>query len=458
MPIRSHVDPTLFVIFLHIDEQEYGEEFRALVRSLRPTKGTNVQSLFAALNDRQRRTMAHERYHFWQGLRLPFLHTYATITLRSAFLGVREMARTASDWRNWMDLGAIVNGFDRLDSSFDIAGDPSGKLVFGQQRFSAYDLALEFSAKEMLECAASIFDYHGACETRAEISDPVQFKRWRKRHPAYLRIYDFLAGFLELDRLSLRVLLPLINASFQTSFPERAFAELTARMWRTFVQPGHEAEKFLAQNEPCRWPEMFGGWLTELEYDCPYGSTPDEINFDDGKFYYMDPKQWLGGTLGGGLQHPFLGPLAQEWQKRAQSTPGLEFYLDFPGYASNPQAHEFAFAAEPQLRVIRVFVDDGPDKVFSVGDGLVKPAFLHGFFAQFSDSEFRGFVLDMLAAYGAFRRATGAHMTDVARTCHHTDCPHFEANYCNSYPLIPERFEDCGFPNRLRLWIEGNRR
>src|ERR1700756_3052774 len=99
MHIRSHLDPTLFVIFLHINAKEYDEEFRALARSLNPGRGTNLQPLLDALKEREQRTLAHERYHFWQGLRLPFLHLYATTTLRTYFLGARELARMTEDWR-----------------------------------------------------------------------------------------------------------------------------------------------------------------------------------------------------------------------------------------------------------------------------------------------------------------------------------------------------------------------
>jgi len=74
MRIRSHLDPTLFVIFLHIDTRSYDAEFRALARSLRAARGTDLSPLFDVLRERERRIMAHERFHFWQGLRLPFLH------------------------------------------------------------------------------------------------------------------------------------------------------------------------------------------------------------------------------------------------------------------------------------------------------------------------------------------------------------------------------------------------
>jgi hypothetical protein len=229
-------------------------------------------------------------------------------------------------------------------------------------------------------------------------------------------------------------------------------------MWGTFARPEGDSATFLAQKEPCRWPEVFQGWLAKLDYDYPPGSHPEEINLDKSEFYYLAPDVWIGSSLGGGVRHPFLGPLAAEWLERAKTVPGLEFYLDQPGYVSNEQAHRFAWDAEPQLRIVRVFMEGSSDRVFPLGDGLVGPAFHDEAFSKLSASEFRGFILDALASYGAFRRATGAQMTEAARTCYHGDCPHFKMNYCNSYPIVPQYFEKCGFPQRLDKWVEANRR
>jgi hypothetical protein len=42
MSIRSHLDPTLFVIFLHINAKDYDKEFQDLVRSTGWGPGTDV--------------------------------------------------------------------------------------------------------------------------------------------------------------------------------------------------------------------------------------------------------------------------------------------------------------------------------------------------------------------------------------------------------------------------------
>jgi hypothetical protein len=111
--------------------RRYDEEFRALARSLRAARGTGLSPLFDALSERERRIFAHERYHFWQGLRLPFVHLYALLTLRTAFLGAGKLAKVEPDWRRWHECGVTPRGFDRLDLPFHLAGNRSGRLTFG---------------------------------------------------------------------------------------------------------------------------------------------------------------------------------------------------------------------------------------------------------------------------------------------------------------------------------------
>lgn len=450
MRIRSHLDPTLFVTFLHVDASQYDEDFRRLARSFKRAKGTNLKPLYDALRERETRIFDHERYHFCQGLRLPFLHIYALLTLRHVFDGLECLAGVAKDWREWPNIGAGVTGFGRLDHSFHMGANRSGQIAIGPTAFSDYDFTLKFSPKEMLECAASIFDYQMSCNRVHEPSDPDLFRRWCKRNPAYTRLFDFLKDYLACDRIALRSILPLLNAAFHTSVPERGFAELASRVWHASRGPNAYGAAFLAQSEPCRWHEVFQEDLARIKYDYPFGETPNTLDLEDGNFYYLDPERWLGAQFRAGIQHPFLGPLATEWQKRAKDVAGLDSYLDMPRYVDNKEARQFAQSAEPSLQILRIFMDDGSDQTFAIGSGLTKAAF--GDKAVGEDTGRA--AVDILAAYGAFRRAFNLPMTEAARTCHLSDCPHFENNLCNCYPMIPDRFEDCGFPIRMQNWVE----
>ena len=51
--------------------------------------------------------------------------------------------------------------------------------------------------------------------------------------PSVRGTIEIAAQFLGSESLAIRALLPLINAAFHTTLPERAFAELLARLWGT---------------------------------------------------------------------------------------------------------------------------------------------------------------------------------------------------------------------------------
>lgn len=454
MRFRSHLDPTTFVTFIHVDGTAYGSEFEKHARSLQQKRGEDGSELFAMLRDKERRVMAHERYHVWQGLRLPFLYIYALLTYSAAVTGFIKYAQITHDWRTWPNISIQQRLFNRLDKPFWIYVNPEkGELAYGSERQDGYQLEVHITTKEMLETSASINDFQTWQEDRKHIVDPVHFSRWRKRNPAYLKLYDFFAKFVGSEQLALRTLIPLINASFHTSIPEKALAELLARMWARLREPNGEYSAFLEQSEPCRWSDLFHGWLKELEYTTPFGETPDLVDLDYEHFYYMSGGTWLGSRLAGEMTHPFLGPLALEWEALSKTVPGLTYYLDYPIYVTNEDAHNLAFNTDRQTRIFRFFFEDQHDRVFTIGDSNLGSVFLSHGFAKMDQSDFRGFVVDTLAAYGAFRRASGIQLTEAGRTCYHADCPHYTDNFCNSYPLIPEKFEDCGFEERLTSWI-----
>jgi hypothetical protein len=456
MRIRSHLDPTLFIIFLHIDASKYDEDFRALVRSLKAEKGVDISAVFEAFSNREHRTKRHELYHYWQGLRLPFLHMYAFLTYREALLGIKELARISPDWTRWHELGFSMPSFDRLDVPLYITHDDAGGFAAGRDPPPSLGHDGVVSPKDMLECAASLYDFQSSCEYLRQMSDVEHFTRWRKRNPSYLGTFDLCARLFRSEGLALRCALPLINASFHTSIPERAFMELAARTWAMLARSTDWGRMFLAQNEPCRWSDLFRHWLAELRYDVGEEEGSQSLAVLESRFFPMR-RTLLGSSFGGEITHPFLGPNSLKWEQAAARMPGLADYIDMPGYVADPEVHDFASKADPPLWIVRIFFEDGGSIVYAIGPGFVRETLIRGALADLSDSDLRGFALDSLSAYSAFRRAAGAHFTDSSRTCHHAACPHYELNYCNCYPLVPDHFEDCGFPRRLEQWIAWER-
>jgi hypothetical protein len=131
--------------------------------------------------------------------------------------------------------------------------------------------------------------------------------------------------------------------------------------------------------------------------------------------------------------------------------------IDQPGWVNKDIFWQYAEAFSPPISVFRFHVGSGRDRVFMYGTGNVS-----GFttLEDPGDPHHRGFIADLLAMYGAVRRASGAHFDEMQRVCYHFDCPEFEPNFCNSYALVPDPFETCGFPQRMErlinLWRKTN--
>lgn len=437
-------------MFLNIDAQSYDDDFQSLVAKLPSSSGTDTNPIFQALKTRHRRTIAHENYHFWQGVRLPFLHLYATCFYGAAFSLVSELARQDENWNNWENYDFDGPPTNRLDQKYGLAYFRAGMITLERSDEKAGDLHLAISAKLMLENAASIFDFIASCEWRDEMSDPIVFRRWRMFNAANTQIFEFLSQVLNSEQFALRAILPLINACFHTSFPEKAFSHLLPRLIQL---PSGETQFFLNQKEPCRWPELFDIWLKDLEYDYPFGQVPTRVGTFNSDFYYLDPARWLGMKYGGGLLHPIIGLRGKEWIELSKSVPGLNSFLDLPGYVNNTDALNFVKSSEPPFAVIKIRLKDGSYRVFPVGGASFLNAFPAELVSELSTEDFRGFMADTLAVYGAFRKTTGIHLTEFARNCSHEECPHYEHNYCNSYPIIPGSHIDCGFPRRMADWI-----
>src|SRR5262245_10015548 len=111
MAVRSHVDPSTFVVFMHVTGDYLGEKLSSVVKSLQARHGDSFDPVLDELNFRTQQVLFHEGYHFWQGLRLPFLFRYATLTFRDTFLAFKQLSKLDRDFRNW---DCVLPAFARL--------------------------------------------------------------------------------------------------------------------------------------------------------------------------------------------------------------------------------------------------------------------------------------------------------------------------------------------------------
>jgi hypothetical protein len=446
MPIRSHVDPTMFVPFIHIQGTALTSDLGAVVAALNLRHGDSFSPILNQLHARTHQLVFHETYHFWQGLRLPFMFRYALLSYRLAMQAFASLSRNSANISDW---ACELPQFERLNLPSELGLSPNGKVLFGGSIRTARPAPLQIvqiTPLLLLETAATLAEYNVTASGKR--TDQTVFQRWCKKNPGYISIIGACAKFLCSEELTLRCLLPLINACFHTSIPERAFALLLARTWGVFARSGEFSEKFLAQQEPCRWTELYEMWLSDLDYEAE--SSVAEVL--DNAFYRLHLADWVNGGYGGkdGLTHPFLGPAARLWLRSAASDESLLSVMDFPGFANE---HTFALCMtemQPPVSVYRFHLSSGNDHVVLHGDTAGK-AFLGT--TPLDASQYRGFIADTLTMYGAVRAASGAHFDADQRTCHHEKCPLYAQNLCNAYPIVPASFEQCGFTARVDRFI-----
>jgi hypothetical protein len=446
--MRSHVDPCSFVVYVHIEGKRLDADLVSELRSYAFKQGESPQPILSRLPFRTHQIRFHEDYHFWQGLRLPFLYRYAMLSFHHAMQVFRQLALTEKDYTKW---DCQLPNLERLGLALRI-GRFSSHLVCGGDG-AAFPQEVEeeirLSPMDLLECATSLAEFQVTSE--GDKSDPRVLQRWAKRNPATLEPFWFAASFLCNPSLALRCILPLINATFHTSEPVRTFVELLARMWGSFVGSSDSAQAFLAQPEPCRWPELFAVWLDEL----PYEAAPNvDSRLLGSPYHRIDLEQWVFGSLkspdGGAMIHPLLGVTARAWLEAQKALPEMGMLMDQPAWVRDETFWSVRNEFSPPLTVYHIHFDIGYAMTFLAGREDRR-----GFTSMMDDpTQWRGFLADFLTMYGVVRRASGAHFDAQQRTCHHVECPHYEQNYCNSYLIIPAEYSSCGFPARISNLIQ----
>ena len=453
--MRSYVDPTLFAIYYQFDLSQYGQEVRDLALSLKQESGADARPLLSALlHGGHVRTFAHEHYHYWQGLRLPFLHRHALLTLREVMLAARELARESPPWTKWGEMGLVAPAFYRLDVPRHAAIMSGSKVLYGAKEVPNADSKIQFTAIDMLECAASLFEYQISCNDPAHITDLTNFKRWRKRRPAYLNLFDFATPLLIPPHIALVFMIPLINAAFHTTRPEQAFIQLLTSF------PSALADQLAAgsinknDGNPRSSQFVIEELLKDLSYDLHYGAQPETVNIYDNQFYYLSD-DWLQAGFGKtdeSMSHPILGPMSRRWSDRAKQDADIAGWLDYAGYIRSEDVYSFVWDAKPTVRVLKLRFDYDRHKVLVLGSADFRSAFSES--PTVSDVSLRNSLLDIFAVYGAVRQAFGLKEADTLRRCFHQSCPFYQAACCNGFPLIPDDHEDCSFPQRMQNFVE----
>jgi hypothetical protein len=402
-----------------------------ILPALRETEAAEAKlQAWLRLRQYSPRLIFHETFHYWQGLRFPFFQWYAFLAFRGlaqAFDKLNQSNRPLHEWSCYAPSLHLPTKRIRCRRT-------KAAFILGDQTPGPGDVVddVSLSAIDVLEAATSVAEWQ-VTQPSSGATDELMFMRWRKRNPAYTQAFDFLAGALGDRRLALRSILALVATSFSTTNPARAFFLLTLELVEFFMAP--IGSRFAAQQEPCRWAELFDELIRHVEFEALGDST---ANLDAPPFCRLTLDAWMGAGFGNSkMGHPVIAAPAKEWSRRAEEDPGYRNVLTLPAWIPAHVARECGSDFAPPVTVVRIRISDNDNHVFLVGD------------ASRSD-EFR----DLLTFYSVVRRATGAYFDPDHRLCHHAKCPEFAYNYCNSYPRVPERYQDCGFPRRVSILRE----
>jgi hypothetical protein len=183
---------------------------------------------------------------------------------------------------------------------------------------------------------------------------------------------------------------------------------------------------------------------TYIKFEAEPDSTADTAN---PPYCRLNIENWVDSSYGNigdsSISHPFINYHASEWIKKSKLNPAYSSFMDYPGYMSGEFLEELSKEFLPAIAFIRFHIDGVNDRVLSFGSLGITHKY-----------NFPVEIPDLMTIFSAVKRATRVQYIEEHRLCHHSECPEYRQNYCNSYPIIPKNYESCGFPKRITDLIQ----
>jgi hypothetical protein len=442
MAAKSHIDLCLFVQILEVTEDRIPAE---LIPSLLSRKSKEFspaidrirgeQSVRSMFVDEQ--TNLHESIHIFQAVIYPFLRWYGFHSFTQIIRAFNEYSEVAEAANEGM-LTLRSPGFYILDDYWSMWEKGDELIVESDSQDDVphgFRKVFTFNITDLIENSASLIQFK--MSTGNDFPSWTEYNRWSKRNPAYTAVLDFVRSYLDDNDIALRIFCPLVQVSFETNKPTNAFAFLL-KAFKVQLQHGH-LDVILRQPEPCRWLEIFDEFLSKSRIREAEGDDYGDLFVD--KFIRLD-RYITSNFTRGGIGHPVLSDFTKKWGELEANDLSFRYALTAPvGYRKQLLQLEGIF--HDPITLLK-FTIKGQNVVALAGDW------------QPNGRNPQLFV-DWLAIYGVVRRWVNALMDPSFRLCHHKSCPHYDQNLCNMWVLIPDRFEDCRFPDRIKRLVEDTR-
>ncbi len=176
---------------MHIKRDHLDNDFADVLKALQVRHAQSIAPLMKRLHFRSHQVLFHEIYHYWQGLRLPFLFRYATMAFRQTFLVFKDLSDDNGDFHKW---SCFLPELERLNVQLRIGFEPEGHIFWGGTDAtvtSKTTCQLQLTPLDLLECAASLAEFQ-VTTVPEQCTDPIALRRWAKRNPAsHDHGYDF---------------------------------------------------------------------------------------------------------------------------------------------------------------------------------------------------------------------------------------------------------------------------
>lgn len=427
-----------FCTYMHIHTSELEANLVERIRIANDEELYQIWHELRATRNRVAQLSFHETYHYFQGLNLPYLFLNSINYAHAIFTIFKKLCINNSDFHRW---DASIVGLDSLSVSHTIEGTIGTLQLISIPGNNSSSVSLNLI--DLLEAATTLAQFQVSV-TINEKTEPRAFKKWTINNPSYLKVYKFLSIIFNDDKLTLRLLIPLINASFHTSQPIRAFTDLLNGLHSLKLNESSLYNTFLAQKEPCKWDELFK--YISSKY-ITFETEINNITNNDNRAYCMlTIANWVGSSYGqfnsSPVNHPFINYHAYDWIKRAEENASYTAFISLPGYMPTSFIKEIAKDFFPSIIFLKIHIDGINDRFLTIGS--IETTHSYTFPIPF---------LDLMTIFSAVKRAANIQYINEHRFCTHSKCPEFQQNYCNSYPAIPEDFRTCGFPARLNHLI-----
>jgi hypothetical protein len=435
----SYIDTALRVIYINrsssltVEEQQ---QLKIVLEEAETSRHIRKHLLRKFIQDQIKNNasihhlLIHEIHHYFQGLCYPFLY-YLNWLEFDNLMHIRNLIKTDKTESFQLDqvmlLGKFRNNATFTTQQFELFWDKKRLWVRSPEENSRSQAV--FSLYDLLEDVTTIFQYK--ITENSPTADGFYAYVQNPSNKCYKRLYRFLVK--EMGKQYAYDLLPvLVQVAFSTTEPISAFCNAVSLINYQLdyydMLPIEEVYDFLME----RLTKSWGTYTIDPVKDMFFQDLPVRV-----------------------LRREDIGPLVEFSYEQA----------DFMHYPLSLHAMKMTRLSAKQPEVLLSLLTIDPDKFRYLVSQFYPFAIHYHFFenngrngAFFVGGDFEDKKTPLGIEYGYYikelikiKEVTQGLLTKVHEhvpsTCHHTDCSYYPLGLCRKWNSVPNKAEDCGFPD-----------